>query len=167
MNKKEKFKLKSELELFKVLQKHGGVSTEILSEKTGMPATTIRSIQSRIEEREFYDIKAVPKLEMFSEIPMAFIGFQEVHPVRLKHLKEKYLPKEQILGLVSNDKEVLLIMADGDKNRLTELIFEIMGLLQARPTLHIVTPLIEKFGITIPDDVLDKVYGDLPDKRRK
>ena len=167
MNKKEKFKLKSELELFKVLQKHGGLSTEILSEKTGMPATTIRSIQSRIEEREFYDIKAVPKLEMFSEIPMAFIGFPEVHPVRLKHLKEKYLPKEQILGLVSNDKEVLLIMADGDKNRLTELIFEIMGLLQARPTLHIVTPLIEKFGITIPDDVLDKVYGDLPDKRRK
>ena len=167
MNKKEKFKLKSELELFKVLQKHGGLSTEILSEKTGMPATTIRSIQSRIEEREFYDIKAVPKLEMFSEIPMAFIGFPEVHPVRLKHLKEKSLSTEQILGLVSNDKEVLLIMADGDKNRLTELIFEIMGLLQARPTLHIVTPLIEKFGITIPDDVLDKVYGDLPDKRRK
>ena len=167
MNKKEKFKLKSELELFKVLQKHGGLSTEILSEKTGMPATTIRSIQNRIAEREFYDIKAVPKLEMFSEVPMAFIGFPEVHPVRLKHLKEKYLPKEQILGLVSNDKEVLLIMADGDKNRLTELIFEIMGLLQARPTLHIVTPLIEKFGITIPDNVLDKVYGNLPDKRRK
>ena len=166
-NKEKKFKLKSELELFKALQKHGKLSNEALSKKTGIHATTIQNIYNRISARGFYEIKAVPKLEMFSEIPMAFIGFPEVHPVRLKHLKEKYLPKEQILGLVSNDKEVLLIMADGDKNRLTELIFEIMGLLQARPTLHIVTPLIEKFGITIPDNVLDKVYGNLPDKRRK
>ena len=166
-DKEKKFKLESELELFKALQKYGKLSNDALSEKTGIPATTIQHIYNRIEKRKFYDVKAVPKLEEFSEVPMAFIGFPDVHPVRLKQLKEKYLATEQVLCMVSNGKEVLLILTDGDKNRLTELIFEIMGLLQSRPTLHIVTPSILKFDITIPDNVLDKVYAGLPDKRRK
>ena len=166
-NEERKFKLKSEVELFKALQKFGKLSNEALSEKTGMPAATIQKILKRMEERNFYDIRAAPKLGMFSEVPMAFIGFGDVHPVRLKQLKEKYLKREQILGLVSNDKEVLLIMADADRNRLTELIFEIQALLGSIPTIHIFTPSIEKFDIAIPDKVLDKVYSGLPDKRRK
>ena len=166
-NEEKKFKLKSELELFKALQKYGKLSNEILSKKTGIPATTIQSIYNRIEERDFYEIKAVPKLEEFPEVPVAFIGFSDVHPVKLRNLKDKYVSREQFRAFIHSDKELLLFLMDESRNRLTELIFEIMGLLQSRPTLHIVTPSILKFDITIPDNVLDKVYAGLPDKRRK
>ena len=165
--KDRKFKLKSELELFKALQKYGKLSNESLSKKTGISATTIQHIYNRIEKRNFYEIKAVPKLQNFLEIPMAFIGFSNIHPVRLRQLKEKSLEKEQIRALIQNDKEAFLFLVDENKDRLTELIFEIMEMLQSRPTMHIITPSITKLDVTIPDKVLDKVYSDLPDKRRK
>ena len=117
--------------------------------------------------RNFYHIKAVPKLEEFSEVPMAFIGFSNIHPVRLRQLREKSSEREQIRAFIHSDKEVLLFLIDENKDRLTELIFEIQELLQAIPTLHITAPSIAKFDITIPDKVLDKVFSDLPDKRRK
>ena len=167
LNKEKKFKLESELELFKALQKYGKLSNKAISEKTGIPPTTIQSIFARIEERKFYDVKAVPKLEEFPEAPMAFIGFLNVHPVRLKQLKEKSIEREQFRGFIHSDKEVFLFLTDEDKDKLTEMIFEVMELLQARPTLHITTPTIAKLDITIPDKVLDKVYAGLPDKRRK
>lgn len=163
----EKFKVKSELDVFKLLQKNGRLSSRELARKTGTSPTAIKSVSKRMEARDFYQIRAVPRLEKFPEVPMAFIAFPDVHPVKLRQLKEQYSQRAEILGLVSNDKEVLLILADGDKDRQTELIFEIMGFLQCQPTLHIVKPSIEKFDITIPDKVLDKVYSDLPDRRRK
>ena len=167
VDKEKKFKLKSELELFKALQKFGKLSNEALSEKTGISATTIQSIFGRIEERDFYDIQAVPKLKEFPEMPMAFIGFSDVHPVRLRKLKEKSLSREQFRAFIHSDKELLLFLMDGNKDRLTELIFEIMKKLQARPTLHIITPSIAKLDPTVPDPVLEEVYSGLPDKRRK
>lgn len=168
MNQKErKFHLKSELELFKALQKYGKLSNEILSKKTGIPATTIQSIYGRIEGRDFYSIKAIPKLEEFPEVPAAFIGFSDIHPVRLKQLQENYSKKEQVRVMILDNKEVFLFLMDENRNKLTELIFEIMKLLQVRPTLHIITPSIAKLDMTIPDKILDKVYSGLPDKRRK
>ena len=167
IHKDKKFKLKSELDLFKALQKYGKPSNEALSEKTGISPTTIQSIYNRIEERDFYDIKAVPKLKEFSEVPMAFIGFLDIHPVRLRQLKEKSLERKQFRGFIHNDKEVLLFLMDEDRDKLTKLIFDIMELLQARPILHIIAPSIAKLDTTVPDKVLDKVYADLPDKRRK
>lgn len=168
MNQKErKFHLESELELFKALQKYGKLSNEILSKKTGIPATTIQSIYSRIEGRNFYSIKAIPKLEEFPEVPTAFIGFSDIHPVRLKQLQENYSKKEQVRVMILGNKEVFLFLMDENRDKLTELIFEIMKLLQARPILHIITPSIAKFDTAIPDKILGKVYSGLPDKRRK
>lgn len=164
---RRKFKLKSELELFKSLQLFGKLSNEKLAKKTKIPPTTIQSIYNRLEKRKFYEIKAVPKLEQFIEIPMAFIGFSNLHPVKLKQLKEKSEGKEQIRALVHSEREALLFLMDESKDTLTELIFEIMELLQSRPTLHIITPSIARLNITIPGKVLEKVYGNLPDKRRK
>lgn len=164
---KRKFKLKSELELFKALQLFGKLSNEKLAKKIKIPPTTIQSIYNRLEKRKFYEIKAIPKLEQFTEIPMAFIGFSNLHPVKLKQLKEKSEGKEQIRALIYSEKEALLFLVDKNKDRLTELIFEIMELLQSRPTLHIITPSIVKLDITIPGNVLDTVYANLPDKRRK
>jgi hypothetical protein len=56
---------------------------------------------------------------------------------------------------------------DQNSNKLTELIFKIMELLQARPVLHVITPIISQCNLAIPDDILEAVYGKLPDKRRK
>ena len=163
----KKFQFQSELELFKALQKYGKHSNNALSEKTGIPATTIQSVSSRIEDRKFYRIQAVPDMGAFSEIPMAFLGFSDVHPVRLEQLIDKYRDTEQVRSLVHGKKELFLFLMDANRTRLTELIFEMMGLLQSRPTMHIITPSIAKLDITIPDRVLDTVYADLPDKRRK
>ena len=149
------------------MSKYGKLSNEALSGKTEIPATTIQSIYSRIEERDFYDIKAVPKLKEFSDVPMAFIGFSDVHPVKLRNLKEKYLSREQFRAFIHSEKELLLFLMDENRDKLTELIFEIMELLQARPSLHIITPSISKMDLTIPDKVLDGVFSGLPDKRRK
>lgn len=167
VEKERKFKLKSELDLFKALQKYGKPSNEILSGKIGISATTIQSIYNRIKKRKFYSIKAIPKLEMFSEVPMAVIGFSGVHPIKLKQLKEKCSAMEQIRVMILNEKEVLFFLVDETRDKLTRLIFEIMELLQARPTLHIIAPAIAKLDTTIPDRILDRVYSNLPDKRRK
>jgi len=37
----------------------------------------------------------------------------------------------------------------------------------ARPSVHIISPTVAKFDTTIPDTVLDAVYGNLPDKQKK
>lgn len=166
-NKEKNFRLKSELEVFKALQKYGKLSNEALSGKTGIPATTIQKIYDRIGSRDFYEIKAVPKLEKFPEVPMALIGFSNVHPVKLRQLKEKYAKREQARAVIHSDKEILLFLMDESRDRLTELVFEIMEQLQARPTLHIISPSIAKLDISVPDRALDKAYSGLPDKRRK
>ena len=109
----------------------------------------------------------MPKLNLFPEIHMAFIGFSNLHPVRLRKVVENYKDKEQVRGLIQNEKELLLLLMDENESQLTELIFEIMGILQAQPSLRIITTSIVKLEMNIPDKVLNQVYKDLPDRRRK
>ncbi len=164
---KDKFKLQSELELFKALQIFGKLSNESLSKKTGISPTTIQSIYKRIKKRKFFNIKAVPKLEMFPELPLAVLGFTDIHPVKWKQLKEKSLENESIRILLHSEREFLIILMAESSAGLTKLIFEIMEMLKARPTLHILSPEISKLDVTIPEKVLNAVYKGLPDKRRK
>ena len=159
--------MKSELEVFKALQLFGRLSSGKLSKKTGMSATTVQGICNRIESRGFYEVKAIPRLEHFSEIPMAFLGFSNVHPEKMKHLREKGLGGEQVRLLVHSGRDVLLFLVEKDKDRLTEHILEIMDTLQAHPAIRILTPSIARLDMTIPGKVLDRVYGGLPDKRRR
>jgi hypothetical protein len=91
-----KFKLKSELDVYKALQKYGKLSDRSLSKKTGISPTTIQTIYKRIRKRKFFDVKACPDIPQFSEIPIAFLGFTGIHPVRLKHLKESDTFKNQM-----------------------------------------------------------------------
>ena len=60
-----------------------------------------------------------------------------------------------------------MILMDSSKDRLAELIFEIMEKAQARPILHILSPSIAKLDLTIPDKILDKLYPDLQDRSKK
>lgn len=166
-HKDKKFKLKSELEVYKRLQKDGKATTRMLAKKTGTSTTAVKSILKRMQRRNFYKVGAIPKLDMFSEIPIAFIGFPKVNPARLKKLKANFDGRYQLLGLICNESEVLLILTESDRSKLTELIFEVMQLLQAQPSLHILTPCIEKFNLAIPETVLDQIYKRLPDKRKK
>ena len=85
----------------------------------------------------------------------------------MKKLRDQYIDNDRVRGLIHNEKEVLLILMDEEKNKLTEFIFEIMELLQAQPAAHIFTPAVDKLNLTIPDAVLDKVYEGLPDRRRR
>ena len=85
----------------------------------------------------------------------------------MRKLRLSSVSNDYILGFVHNEKELLLILVHKTSDSLTELIFEIMEMLQARPSIHIMGPVIEKLSMQIPNDVLDAVYGGLPDKRRK
>ena len=167
VRKEKKFQFQSELHLFKALQKYGKPSNLILAKRTGLSTTTIHHAYTRLADRKFYQIQAVPQLPLFPEIPMAFLGFLDVHPVRLRKLIDNYKDKAQVRSLVHSEKELFLFLMDENRDKLTEFIFDIMELLQARPTLHIITPSIVKMDTTIPDKVLDQVYEELPDKRRK
>ena len=165
--KEPKFKLKSELELFKALQRFGKKSNYTLSKKSGIFATTIQNVFKRINRRNFFHTGVIPKLSEFSEVPMAFIAFSDIHPVKLRQLKSKCQRKDQVRGFIHNDREAILFLMDARRHRIAELIFEIMEDVKARPTVHIMAPTISKLDLKIPDKVLDKVYSELPDKRRQ
>ena len=74
----EKFKVKSELDVFKLLQKNGRLSSREMARETETSPTAIKSISKSMETRDFYEIRAVPRLEKFPEVPMAFIGFPDI-----------------------------------------------------------------------------------------
>jgi DNA-binding Lrp family transcriptional regulator len=162
-----KFTSQSDIELFKALQKFGKLSHKKLAKKTRMPKTTVQYAYDRLQERKFYDIKALPRLDQFPELPIAFLSFTNLHPIKLRTLKNIYSKKEEVRVLIINAKDILIILMHSSKDRLTELIFEIMEKAQARPTLHILSPIIAKLDLTIPDKILDAIYPGLPDKKRK
>jgi hypothetical protein len=162
-----KFQMQSELELFKALQKFGNISNSNLADKTGISATTIHHIKKRMQGREFYHTGIQPDFMKFFEVPAAFVGFSKVDPKRLHKLWMKSENNNFILGFIHNENELLLILVHKTSDLLTELIFEIMEILKARPSVHIMGPIIEKLVVQIPDEVLDYVYRGLPDKRRK
>jgi len=52
------------------------------------------------------------------------------------------------------------------KDRLVELIFEIMKKARAKLNLHILSSNIEKLDLTIPDKILEAMYPDIVQKRK-
>ena len=164
---KAKFRVKAELALFEALQKDGRLSEDKISKETGISATTVHYALDRIRARNFFKVVAVPKLEQFPEIPIAIIGFSNVHPVKIKELKEKYAKKPEVMLFFHGEKEVVLFLMDSNAGALTEKLFGIMDMVQEKPSIYITSPVIEKYCATIPDKVLEAVYSDLPDRRFK
>ena len=76
--------------MFQALQKNAKLSQQKLSKITGFPRTTIQYANERLQKRDFYDIKAIPKLEAFPELPTALLCFENLHPIKLKNLKKSY-----------------------------------------------------------------------------
>ena len=162
-----KFTTCSELELFKALQKYGKLSRKKLSKKTKLNTSTIQYIYERLTERNFFESKTTPKLDQFPELPLALISFSNLHPIKLRILKKTYLNKDEVRAFITNGKEVFIILMHTNKDRLSELAFEIMEKAQANFGLHILSPTISKLDLTIPDKILDEIYPDLMDRRKR
>jgi len=136
-----------------------------LQKKINIPATTVHYAMERIRKRKFFKIKAVPMLEKFREIPMAVIGFSDVHPVKIEELKEKFAKKEEVVQFIHSEKDVMFYVMDTSQDALTKTLFGIMKQLDEKPSIYITSPSIAKFEVTIPDKVLEAVYSELPDMR--
>ena len=162
-----KFKVKAELALFEALQENGKLSEEGAAIKTATSATTIHYAMDRIRKRDFFEIKAVPKLEKFPEIPMAVIGFSNVHPENIDKLKEKYADKPEILQFLHSEMDIMMVVIDASTDELRRRLHDIIKLAGEKPCIYMTSPEIAKYKATVPDKVLDKVYKDLPDRRFK
>ena len=153
-----KFTAPSDLTLFKALQKFGRISQTKLAKKTGLPKTTTQYAWERLAARPFYYLKAIPKLDQFPELPLALVSFADLHPIKLRKLKQAYPRKSEVRVFITNGNEVFMLLMHTSKDRLAELIYEIMKKAQAKPSLHILSPTIHKLDLTIPDKILDAVY---------
>jgi len=129
-----KFTTKSELALFKALQNYGKLSSQLLAKKTKLLRSTIQYAYDRLKERDFFETKAIPKLERFPELPIALISFDNLHPIRLRKLQKIYLKKEEIRVFIINSEQIFIIIMHSSKDRLHELIYEITEKAQAKPT---------------------------------
>lgn len=164
-DKNRKFKVKADLALFETIQRDGRLSEEKIAQKVNISSTTVHYSMERIRKRGFFQIKAVPILEKFQEIPLAIIGFSNVHPMKVKKLKDTYAGKQEIIHFFHDDKDVILVVMDSSDSSLTRNLFDIMELLNEKPCIYIKSPTIVKSDTAIPDEILEAVYADLPDRR--
>ncbi len=162
-----KFRVKADLALFQAIQQNGRLSEQSIASKTNIPSTTIHYAMKRIRQRDFFEIKAVPKLQRFQEIPMAVVGFSDVHPLKIQELRNQYANKPEVVQFFHSDKDVLLLVMDARTTVLTEKLVNMMELVAEKPCLYITSPRIVKYHAAIPDHVLDSIYGDLPDRRMR
>ena len=155
-----------DLMVFKALQQDGTLSLDKLAYKTGIPPTTVQYAVERLRSRDFYDIKAVPRLDRFQEkIPMAVIGFSDTHPIAIEQLERNYRSKPEVLFMIRGEKEIVLFMMDSSKERLAKRLHDIMTQMNQKPSIYITSLQIVKMDTVIPDKVLDEVYSELPDRR--
>ena len=158
------FKVKAELALYEALQRDGRLSEVKLAEETGISPTTVHYALDRIRSREIFKVQAVPVLEKFS-VPMAIIGFSNVHPVKIKELEEKYAGKPEVVQLYHSEKDVVMILMDADNDKLTKKLFAVMELVGEKPSVYMTAPKVAKFSAAIPEKVLEAVFSELPDRR--
>ena len=96
---------------------------------------------------------------------MAIIGFTNVHPMKIKKLCEDYKESSGIMECFHSEKDIVLFVMDGSMGALTEKLYNIMDLVEEKPSIYITQPMVERHEVAIPDRVLEEVYGDLPDRR--
>ena len=160
------FKVKVDLIVFKALQQDGVLSFDRLADRTKIHPTTVQYAVERLRKRDFYDMKAAPRLEKFQQkIPMAVIGFSDAHPIAIEQLERKYMEKPEVLSMIRGEKEIILFMMDSSKERLAGILHDIMIRMNQKPSIYITSPQIVKMEAAIPEKILDEVYDDLPDRR--
>ena len=162
-----KFRVKADLALFQAIQQDGRLSEQSIAHMTDMPSTTVHYAMQRIRQRDFFRIKAVPRLEKFREIPMAVMGFSHVHPLRIHNLRDRYIRTPEVIQFYHSERDVLLCVMDLETHKLSERLYSIMEQLEEKPCLYMRSPNIAKSDLVIPDRILNAVYSHLPDKGGK
>ena len=166
MMEQKPFKVMVDLIVFKALQQDGTLSFDRIAHRTGISPTTVQYAVERLKERDFYDIKAAPRLERFQDkIPMAIIGFSDAHPIAIDQLEQKYRNKSEALSMIRGEKEIVLFMMDSSRGRLARKLHDIMIKMNQKPSIYITSPQIVKMEAAIPEKILDAAYSDLPDRR--
>lgn len=160
-----KFRVRAELALFQAIQRDGRLSEQSIAQQTDISATTVHYAMQRIRERGFFQIKAIPDLERFREIPMAIVGFSNVSHQNLRRFREKYSDRSEVLQFFHSQTEIILVIMDVSPSALTRKLYDIMEQLGSKPCIHITSPQIARFYTTIPDHILNEVYAHLPDRR--
>lgn len=162
----QKFKVKSDLAIFEALQEDGKLSEGKIAKKTKIPPTTVHYALERLKKRHFFDIAAIPKLSGFeNEIPMAVIGFNSVTPKRLERVKKEHGNRDTTLMFLYGEKEVVMFLISTDKDRLTKKLFEIMEILNSKPSIYIISPQVAKCDVRVPKRVLEGIFNDLTDRK--
>lgn len=163
---KDKFKVKSDLDMFSILQKNGRLSSQKLAEKAGMGSTAANVCLKRLIDRDFFEIRAVPKLEKFSEIPMAVIGFSELAKGKVDELEQNQKDAEGIVFFLNNKSECLILSVDYEGNELSKRLINLVKVAGKSPSFCLVSPNVKKFNLRIPENVLNRVYSGLPERRK-
>jgi hypothetical protein len=57
-----KFRVKADLALFQAIQQDGRLSEQSIASRTRISPTTVHYAMKRIRQRDFFEIKAVPRL---------------------------------------------------------------------------------------------------------
>ena len=156
-----KFRVKADLALFQAIQKDGRLSEAKIAKMANIPPTTVHYAMKRIKRRDFFEIKGVPRLEKFQEIPTAIIGFTNLDPARIEKLKEELADRHEVVQFFHSDKDVLLFVMDTGMATLAEKLFEIMESLGDKPSIYMVAPKIARYNTGIPNQVLEGVYSAL------
>lgn len=162
-----KFRVKADLALFEALQRDGKLTEEGISKVCNIPPTTVHYALDRIRKRGFFWIKAVPNLARFPDVPMAIIGFSNVHPVRIREVCDKSYGVAEVVWLFHSERDVVICIMDVSSDSLTQRLYGVMELLGEKPCIYMTSPTVAKFDVTIPDKVLESVYGDLADRSIK
>lgn len=162
-----KFKVKNDLTLYEALQQDGRPSEEEIARRTNIPATSVHRAKKRITERDFFRIQAVPLLEKFGEIPMAIIGFSNIHPLRIRELLKRYTKKAETVQFFHSEKDVMMMVMEKSMKALIQRLFDIMEQVEEKPSLYMTSPIVARFAATIPARVLEGVYSDLLDRKAK
>lgn len=160
-----KFRVMADLEIFKAIQKDGRLSEKAIAKQVNISPTTVHYAMQRLKKRDFFEIKAVPKLERFSEIPSAIIGFSNVHPVKIRELEEKCAGMPEVVQFFHSENDVEMFIMDSSAEALAKKLYAIADMMQEKPSIYMTSPVVAKYNPSIPDKILDAVYKGLPDRR--
>ena len=98
---------------------------------------------------------------------MAIMGFTNINPAKLLALKRKSETTAEIAQFFHDEKNLLLFIMDSSADMLSRRLFGIMEQIGEKPRLYIISPVVAKNDMAIPDRILDAIYAGLPDRRSK
>jgi len=166
MDHKDKFRVKSDIAMFKILQEYGKLSERELAQKAGVSKNTARACLKRLLERDFFELRAVPKLERFSNHPMAILGFSELDNGKIDELEKHLNEKDHTIAFLHSGNHCFIISMAHGGNELSKQLLEIIQTAGKSPSMCLLSPTVSKFNLKIPESSLKRINDGLPERRK-